>query len=48
MLNKLIQRTASITLAAVLTLGMLSGIDKLSQADAAAPQWAQKANAPSA
>ncbi len=48
MLNKLIQRTVSIALAAVLTLGMLGSIDKLSQPDAATPQWAQQANAPRA
>ncbi len=44
MFSKLIQRCVSIALAAVLTLGMLGGIDSLSQpADSGAAQWAQQA-----
>jgi len=44
MFKKLIQRSVSIALAAVLTLGMLGGIDNLSQPDnGTAAQWAQQA-----
>ena len=40
MLQRLIARTVSFVLAAVLTLGILGGIDQLAQPDATAPQWA--------
>jgi hypothetical protein len=43
MLNKLIQRSVSIAMAAVLTPSMLGGIDSLSQPEAGAAQWAQQA-----
>jgi hypothetical protein len=44
MFTKLIQRSVSIALAAVLTVGMLGGIDSLSQpGDSSAAQWAQQA-----
>lgn len=44
MTQRLIARTVSLCLSALLTLGMLGGIDQLAQPhDAAAPQWAQAA-----
>lgn len=46
MIHRLFARTLSIGLAAVVTLGMLGGIDRLSQPDASAPQWAQHAVPP--
>jgi len=41
MKTRLSARVLSLALAAVVTLGMLGGIDHLAQPDAAAPQWAQ-------
>ena len=44
LIQRLIQRAAAFSLAAVLTLGMLGGIDQLSQpGDGQAAQWAQQA-----
>ncbi len=44
MTQRLIARTVSMSLSALITLGMLGGIDHLAQpADAAGPQWAQAA-----
>ena len=45
MTQRLIARTVSMSLSALITLGMLGGIDHLAQPDAAAagPQWAQAA-----
>jgi hypothetical protein len=37
-----IHRSISLSLAAVLTLAMLGGIDQLSQPEPAATQWAQQ------
>jgi hypothetical protein len=48
MLQSLIRRAVSLTLAAVFTVAMLGSIDSLSQPDAGAAQWAQKSNAPRA
>lgn len=42
MTHRLIHRAFSFALAAVLTLGMLGGIDTLSSLDDASPQWAQQ------
>jgi hypothetical protein len=39
--SRLVARAFSIALAAVITVGMLGGIDALSQPDAHAAQWAQ-------
>lgn len=41
MQTTLIQRSISLSLATVLTLAMLGGIDQLSQQPQAATQWAQ-------
>lgn len=46
MIHRLFARTLSIGLAAVVTLGMLGGIDRLSQPDASSPQWALHAVPP--
>ncbi len=46
MLHRLIARTVSLCLSALLTLAMLGGIDQLSQRDeggAGSPQWAHLA-----
>lgn len=40
MIHRLFARALSLGLAAAVTLGMLGGIDRLSQPDEAAPQWA--------
>lgn len=49
MLQTLIQRTLSLSLAVVVTLGMLGSINALTlQPAASAAQWAQQANAPRA
>jgi len=42
MSQSLIQRCASLGLAAFLTLAMLGGINELSLPDEATPQWAQQ------
>lgn len=42
--SRLIARAFSIALAAVLTVGMLGGIDALSQPEVHAEQWAQHAD----
>jgi len=41
-MNRILQRTVSMSLAAVLTLAMLGSIDRLSQPTASAEQWAQQ------
>jgi hypothetical protein len=41
-MQRFIQRTLSLSLSLVLTLGMLGSIDHLAQPDAGAPQWAQQ------
>ena len=41
MIHRLIARAISLGLAIVVTLGLLGGIDHLSQPGDAAPQWAQ-------
>lgn len=48
MFQRILHRAFSFTLAAVLTAGMLGGIDTLSQPEDAAPQWAQQAATPRA
>ena len=42
MFQRYFHRSLSLGLAAVLTVGMLGGIDTLSQLDDAAPIWAQQ------
>ena len=42
MSKSLIQRGLSLSLAALVTLAMLGGIDQLSQGDEPVPQWAQQ------
>jgi hypothetical protein len=41
MIHRLIARAVSVGLAAIVTLGMLGGIDRLAQPDEGAPQWVQ-------
>lgn len=41
--SRFIARAFSVALAAVLTVGMLGGIDALSQPEAQSAQWAQQA-----
>jgi hypothetical protein len=48
MLQSLSQRALSLSFAVVVTLGMLGGINLLSQADSQPAQWAQKVSAPRA
>ncbi len=45
MLQNLSHRALSLTFALAVTLGILGGIDALTQPQANAAQWAQKANA---
>ncbi len=45
MLQSLSQRALSLTFALAVTLGMLGGINALTQTDATPAQWAQQANA---
>lgn len=40
MMNRLVQRTLSLSLAAILTLGMLGGIDQLTVNETPAAGWA--------
>ncbi len=44
MFQRILHRAFSFTLAAVLTAGMLGGIDSLFQPEDAAPQWAQQSS----
>jgi hypothetical protein len=48
MFQRILHRAFSFTLAAVLTAGMMGGIDQLAQPAEAAPQWAQQAHSPRA
>jgi hypothetical protein len=41
-MNRILHRTLSIALSAMLTLSMLGGIDRLSQPTGATEQWAQQ------
>lgn len=48
MFQRILHRAFSFTLAAVLTAGMLGGIDQIFQPQEAAPQWAQQSGSPRA
>jgi hypothetical protein len=48
MFQRILHRAFSFTLAAVLTAGMLGGIDTLAQPEEGAPQWAQQTGSPRA
>lgn len=48
MFERLAHRAFSFALAALLTAGMLGGVDQIFQPEQAAPQWAQQANSPRA
>ena len=44
MFHRLFPRALSLALSAVLTLGMLGGIDHLAQPDEGGAQWAQRSS----
>ncbi len=46
MFQRILHRAFSFALAAMVTAGMLGGIDQVFQPEEAAPQWAQKAGSP--
>lgn len=48
MFQRTLHRAFSLALAAVLTAGMLGGIDQIFQPEDAAPQWAQQSVSPRA